>query len=395
MNQVDYVPQIPYGTRDFLPREAKQKRVMEGALAELFASWGYDEVVTPTFEYSDTIATGAGNDILQSLFKFIDKDNRIVVLRPDMTTPIARVAATRLRETGATARLFYLTNVFRQEQAQAGRQCEFYQAGVELLGEAGPAADAEVIALAAEAMMEAGLEKFQISLGQVEFINGMMQETGLALREQRRLMYAMMRRDLVGLEEILAQSSLTPGIINLLRQIPVLHGREDLLEKAHGLVQNDVSRRALDNLADIYRLLRDYGVEKYVNFDLGIIRDLDYYTGMVMEGYTPGLGFPLFGGGRYDTMLASFGMDRPATGFALGIERMMLALERQGIALGNTSQGLFVGWKDGYLPQAIRLAREYRQQGRRVGVGLCAQTREESETSAKQQGYEQLEYIGE
>ena len=237
MNQVDYVPQIPYGTRDFLPKEAKQKRVIEGSLAELFAGWGYDEVVTPTFEYSDTIAAGAGGDILQSLFKFIDKDNRIVVLRPDMTTPIARVAATRLRGDGTTARLFYLTNVFRHELAQAGRQCEFYQAGVELLGEAGPAADAEIIALAAAAMLEAGLDKFQISLGQVEFINGIMQETGLVARDRQRVMHCMIRRDLVGLEEILSQSGLSPVVQKLLRQIPVLHGREELLEKAYGLVQ--------------------------------------------------------------------------------------------------------------------------------------------------------------
>ncbi|HWR39714.1 MAG TPA: ATP phosphoribosyltransferase regulatory subunit [Patescibacteria group bacterium] len=393
MNQVDYVPQIPYGTRDFLPKEAQQKRAIEGALANLFFSWGYDEVVTPTFEYSDTIAAGAGGDILQSLFKFVDKDNRIVVLRPDMTTPIARVAATRLKGTGTTARLFYLTNVFRQEQAQAGRQCEFYQAGVELLGEAGPAADAEVIALAAEAMVEAGLANFQISLGQVDFINGILQETELARRDQQRVMHSMIRRDLVGLDEFLAQSSLSPAIQKLLRQIPMLHGREELLDKAYGLVQNDISRRALENLREIYQLLGDYGMEKYVNFDLGIIRDMDYYTGMVMEAYTPGLGFPLCGGGRYDTMLAALGMESPATGFALGIERMMLALERQGIAVDPGVPGLFIGWEKGCLPQAIRAARQYRQQGRRVGVALCGQTQAEAAAIAKQQGYEVVEYL--
>jgi ATP phosphoribosyltransferase regulatory subunit len=333
--------------------------------------------------------------MLQSLFKFIDKDNRIVVLRPDMTTPIARVAATRLKGEGATARLFYLTNVFRQEQAQAGRQCEFYQAGVELLGEAGPAADAEVIALAAEAMLEAGLDKFQISLGQVEFINGVMQETGLAPRDRQRVMQYMIRRDLVGLEDILSQSGLSPAVQKLLRQIPVLHGREELLEKAYGLVTNETSRRALDNLGDIYRLLKDYGLEKHINFDLGIMRDLDYYTGMVLEGYTPGLGFPLCGGGRYDNMLAAYGMDSPATGFALGIERMMLALERQGIAVDHRSPGLFVAWGEGRLPEAIRVAQERRRRGQqRVGLGLCAQTRSEAEISSKQQGYDTLEYLG-
>ena len=158
--------------------------------------------------------------------------------------------------------------------------------------------------------------------------------------------------------------------------------------------KNDLSRRALDNLAAIYRLLKDFGVEQHVNFDLGIIRDQDYYTGMVMEGYTPGLGFPLCGGGRYDNMLAAFGMDRPATGFALGIERMMLALERQGIAVDHSAPGLLIGWSEGRLPQAIRMAQECRRRGQRVGLALCAQSRSEAEESCKQQGYASLEYLG-
>lgn len=389
----NFVPQIPYGTRDLLPREAKQKRIVEGALAELFSCWGYDEIVTPTFEYMETLAVGTGSNIQQHVFKFFDKNNRILALRPDMTTPIARVAATRLKETPLPLRLFYLTNVFRHEQAQAGRQCEFYQAGVELLGAPGPAADAEIVALAVEAMLEAGLTNFQIGLGQVDFINGLMAESLLSPERQQQIKSAMVTRDLVGLGELLSQSGLSPAAQELLQQIPLLHGREDMLSRAYRLVSNDLSRAALDNLADIRKLLTGYGVDQYVNFDLGIIRDFDYYTGMVFEGYTPGLGFPLCGGGRYDTMLALLGVANPATGFALGIERMLLALERQGIGVSVQDKDVYIAWTEGKLTQAIEAANQCRQQRRRAELALAAEPRAVAETVVREQGYEELIYI--
>ncbi|HWR45466.1 ATP phosphoribosyltransferase regulatory subunit [Sporomusa sp.] len=393
MNKNQFVPQIPYGTRDLLLREAKQKRIVEGSLAELFSRWGYDEVVTPTFEYIETLTVGTGSDLHQHVFKFFDKNNRILALKPDMTTPIARVAATRLKETQLPLRLFYLTNVFRHEQAQAGRQCEFYQAGVELLGAPGPAADAEVVALAVEAMLESGLTNFQISLGQVDFINGLMAESGLTPQHQQQVKYAMVSRDLVGLGEILAQSGLSQVAQELLQQIPLLHGQEDMLNKAYRLVSNDLSRRALDNLADIRRLLAGYGVDRYVNFDLGIIRDFDYYTGMVFEGYTPGLGFPLCGGGRYDNMLASFGVANPATGFALGIERVLLAMERQGIGVSVRGKDVYIAWGEGRLSPAIAAANKCRKEGRRAELALAPVSRSTAETTVAERGYEELIYI--
>lgn len=393
MDQREFVPQIPYGTRDFLPKEASRKRAVEGALAHLFDSWGYDEVVTPTMEYLETLAVGAGNGLDQHMFKFFDKNNRILALRPDMTAPMARVAATRLKESAAPIKLFYLTNVFRYEQAQTGRQCEFYQAGVELMGASGPAADAEVIALAVESMLRSGLKQFQIGLGQVDFINGVMAQSCLSIQQQQQVKHAMLTRNLVGVDEILGASCLSQAEQKVLKEIPLLHGKQDMLKQAYGMVANDMSRKALDNLAEIYRLLEIYGVAKYVDFDLGIIRDLDYYTGMVFEGYTPGLGFPICGGGRYDTMLSSFGMDCGATGFALGIERLLLALERQGIASVLGAKDSYIGWGRDKLVAAIRKGEELRKTGQRVEISLVAQTPVEAEASQKNKGYSQLLYM--
>lgn len=394
MKETDIVLKIPYGTKDFLPREAKRKRVIENAVASLFDRWGYDEVVTPTFEHSETIISGAGSDLLQNMFKFFDKGNQILVLRPDMTTPIARVAATRLREQSLPLKLFYLTNVFRYEQAQAGRQCEFYQAGVELLGEAGPAADAEIIALAVESMLEAGLRNFQISLGQVEFINGVMEQSSFTEEQRQKIKQCMVKRDLVGLDEMIKKSEMDNDAAQLLSHIPLLYGGRDMFDRTYKQVGNETSRMALDNLSEIYQLLKSYGVEQYVNFDLGLIRDLNYYTGMVFEGYTPGLGFPICGGGRYDNMVSSFGVDCPATGFALGIERLLLALDRQGISSSCEAKDIYIGWSEKNLTKAIAEANCLRKVGKTVEVGLAAQNKQAAEMSQTQKGYNELVYIG-
>jgi ATP phosphoribosyltransferase regulatory subunit len=393
MSQYEFVPQVPYGTRDFLPKEASQKRAVEGALAHLFASWGYDEVVTPTIEYLETMTVGAGNDLDQHMFKFFDKNNRILALRPDMTTPMARVAATRFKESPSPMKLFYITNVFRYEQAQAGRQCEFYQAGVEIMGVSEPTADAEAIALAVEAMLKSGLQKFQIGLGQVDFINGIMEQCTLSLSQRQQVKHAMVTRNLVGLDEILENSCLPPGERKVLRNIPLLHGKEEMLQQAYSMVTNDKSRMALNNLAAIYQLLESYGVAQYVDFDLGIIRDFDYYTGMVLEGYTPGLGFPICGGGRYDNMLNSFGLNSGATGFALGIERVLLALERQGIMDTSNCKDIYIGWGKDKLVAAIGQAEALRQSGQSVEVALMPQSQAEAESSRKAKGYIKLVYI--
>jgi ATP phosphoribosyltransferase regulatory subunit len=393
MTQAGFVPQIPYGTRDFLPKEAQRKRDTENALAELFAGWGYDEVVTPTIELLETLTTGGGSDMQQYMFKFFDKSNRILAMRTDMTTPIARMAATRLRQETLPLKLFYLANVFRYEQAQAGRQCEFYQGGVELLGVPGPTADAEVIALAVESMRKAGLKDFQINLGQVEFINGIMEDSGLHQVLRQQIKMAMVSRDLVGLRELLEHNGIGSGLCRILNRIPLLHGEACILREAYQLVRDEVSKQALDNLNEIYQLLVSYGVAQYVHFDLGIIRDFDYYTGMVIEGYTPGLGFPVCAGGRYDRLLASFGADCPATGFALGIERILLALERQGLALSEGGKDVYIAWTQGNLGEAIRQAASLRKSGKKVEVALQAETATAAEISSAGKGYKKLLYL--
>lgn len=391
--QAEFVPRIPYGTKDFLPAEAAQKRRLEAELAALFAGWGYDEVVTPTFEYLETLETGGCGAAQSQVFKFFDQHNRLVALRHDMTTPIARVAATRLKEAEPPLKLFYLTNVFRQEEAQTGRQCEFYQGGIEVLGVSDSTADAEVIALAVESLRASGLESFQISLGQVDFINGLMDPTAAQGSLQARLKRAVAGRNLVELEECLNASTLSSGERAALQELPLLHGGSEVLSKAGKLTANPLCRQALDNLWEIYELLTHYQVAEYVNFDLGLTRDLEYYTGMVFEAYAPGLGFPVCGGGRYDRMVEAFGAECPATGFALGIERIMLALDRQKSLAAAAADDIYLGWASDCLAEALKTAAELRRTGKQVEVALRPQLKEDAAWTQREKGRRSLVYV--
>lgn len=386
--------EIPYGTRDFLPKDAKFKRSIESNLAKTFSLWGYDEIVTPSIEYVDTLTINNRSGIENQLFKFFDKNNRTLALRHEMTTPIARVAASRMYDDVLPFKLSYISSVYRYEQAQEGRQCEFYQAGVELMGVADASADAEVIALAVDSLRKTGLADFEICLGQVEFINGIMQQMGLSKEKQNEIRLALEQRNLVDLNKAVEETNLPNKAKQALKSIPLLQGKEDILEFANNLALNEQSRKALDNLHDIYELLKLYGVADNVNFDLGVNRDFSYYTGMVFEVYAPGIGYPICGGGRYDNMLSDFGTDCPATGFALGIERLMLALAKQNqVQNVQHKKDVYIAFAAGKQAEAIDEATKLRSEGKIVDLAFTPQSKEEAVKYQADKNINELIYI--
>ncbi|WP_303690695.1 ATP phosphoribosyltransferase regulatory subunit [Megamonas hypermegale] len=386
--------EIPYGTRDFLPKDAKFKRSIESNLAKTFSLWGYDEIVTPSIEYVDTLTINNRSGIENQLFKFFDKNNRTLALRHEMTTPIARVAASRMYDDVLPFKLSYISSVYRYEQAQEGRQCEFYQAGVELMGVADASADAEVIALAVDSLRKTGLADFEICLGQVEFINGIMQQMGLSKEKQNEIRLALEQRNLVDLNKAVEETNLPNKAKQALKSIPLLQGKEDILEFANNLALNEQSRKALDNLHDIYELLKLYGVADNVNFDLGVNRDFSYYTGMVFEVYAPGIGYPICGGGRYDNMLSDFGTDCPATGFALGIERLMLALAKQNqVQSVQQKKDVYIAFAAGKQAEAIDEATKLRSEGKIVDLAFTPQSKEEAVKYQADKNINELIYI--
>lgn len=322
--------QIPVGVRDLLPSEALRKRSLENIFGKTFRVWGYNEVVTPTFEFYDALSIGRGSEEDAQLYKFIDRQGHILTLRPDMTTPIARLASSKMRDWQSPMRFFYMANVFSFEDPQAGRQREFYQSGVELIGEGSPFADAEVIAIAVELLKESGLRNFQVSIGQVDILYGMMEELGLPEDQVGRVKAAISNRNYVGLQELLEEFKVPDSDKERFMRIITTHGGGNIIEEARQLACNAKTLRALDILDKVYEALQAYEITSNVELNLGILRGLDYYTGIVFEGYSSYIGFPILGGGRYDNLMGQFGRTCPATGFALGMERLLLALEKEG-----------------------------------------------------------------
>ena len=385
--------ETPYGTRDFLPKEAAAKRLIENRLAKLFLSYGYEEVVTPAMEFLETLTISGGRTVEQDLFKMFDQNNRTLALHHEMTTPIARLVVSRLKDSVLPLKLSYNTNVFRFRRNQPGRQCEFYQAGVELLGVSNAAADAEIISLAVESLKSAGLKEFKICLGQVEFASGLMEENNLSADAQKKIKSAIERHDIVELEKISDSLNLEKFQADALKKIPKLHGGKEILETAEKISTNEKSLSALKNLSEIYRLLEIYGTADKIIFDLGIIRDFEYYTGMVFEAYAPNVGYSLACGGRYDHMLEDFGMACPATGFALGIERILLAREGQGISEDVREKNFYISYAEGKIDAAIKKASELRAEGKVAEISLTAQNKIDAEKFKNQKGFDNLIYV--
>ena len=391
-NPEKLILETPYGTRDLLPRDAAEMRHMENMLSSLFRSWGYDEVVTPTIEHLETLAPRVQEE--NSLFMLLGNKNKILALRNEMTTPIARLVSSRLKDAPVPLKLSYIGNVFRVEQTQMGRQCEFHQAGVELMGSDTPAADAEIISLAIESILTCGIKDFQIHMGQVDFLDGMLVYYEVGNEQRKELKSAIERHDIVLMNHLVDTLPLSVKDKETLNELPLSNGREDFLEHLYDFPLNSQSRSAVDNLAEIYTLIQSYGYADYVRFNLGTIRDFNYYTGMVFEGYSIGLGFPLCGGGRYDQLLTEYGHPMPATGFALGIERIMLALARQGGQIPSASKDVYIGYVDASINEAIHRAMELRREGKIAEMGMKGQSHEEAEQSRQTRGYKRLEYFG-
>ncbi|MGB4503644.1 MAG: ATP phosphoribosyltransferase regulatory subunit [Syntrophaceticus sp.] len=374
---------MPGGVRDLLPGEARHKRKVENDLLQLFRSWGYQEVVTPTFEYYEVLAPALSDLLPNQLYRFIDDRGQIMVLRPDMTTPIARLVSTRLHDQEFPQRFCYAANVFRRE-GHSGRQREYYQTGVELLGAAGPDADAEVISLAAESVKLAGVKNFRITVGHVDVLAGLLRGAGFSIAEQKQAEIALSKKDLVTWEGLVAGSQLSGERKKAFASLPYMHGGLEVFGKLDGLIQDEPAKRGLASLSRVWEILSDYGFGEQVGIDLTLLRGLGYYTGIVFECYVAGVGYPLCGGGRYDELLAKFGYSCPATGFALTIDRVLEALEKQSQPFRDQVPDYFITGDD--MSEIARKAKELRENGFIVEVDITERSREEAISYASRKG---------
>jgi ATP phosphoribosyltransferase regulatory subunit len=335
----------PDGLSDMLPEDCAAKRGIEGKLRQLFSCGGYREIETPGIEFFDVYA---GGDFVapENLYKLTDQEGRILSLRYDGTVPVARLAATIYKEEEPPLRFCYIGNMYRFRESGGGKQREFAQAGVELLGAGGAQADAEVIALSIASALELGLTDLQISIGQVDFFRGLMDDFGINGEDAVLLSQLVDRKDSVMLEKMAARFNLSEEDQKTLSMIPTLFGKFEILELLASRVKSPKATAAIENLREILSALDDYGYLKYVSVDLGMLRGLDYYTGMIFKGYTHEVGFPIISGGRYDKVVSVFGRDLSAVGFSIGITLCIAALHRQGKAFSNAPIDVIVGFED-------------------------------------------------
>lgn len=311
----------PLGMKDYLPEDARRKRFLEQTFQQVMERWGYQEVITPTLEYYETVGR-ASSTLQDRMFKLLDREGHTLVLRPDMTAPIARVVAS-LPERSWPVRYFYHAGVYRAQINEAGRNAEFYQTGVEYIGEASPMADAEVVALALHCLMEAGISHVRLAIGHVAFLDGVLKERLQEEEQCRNLKSALLNRDWVGYREQVLSAPIPAEEKEQLLILLKLKGGPDKLAEAEQLVRGELSRQGLHNLREIWKLLECYGVEDRVMLDLSMVSSMHYYSGMVFEGYAEGLGFPVLSGGRYDHLLQMFQCAAPATGFAFKVDRLL------------------------------------------------------------------------
>jgi ATP phosphoribosyltransferase regulatory subunit len=352
---------------------------------KLFQSWGYQEVVTPTFEFYEVLAPALEEMLRYQLYRFIDEEGRVVVLRPDMTTPIARLVSTRMRAEEFPLRFCYVANVFRREN-HAGKQREFYQAGVELIGAANAEADAEILTLVGEAFKLAGIEEFQITIGQVEVLKGLLEGCGFSREEQEKAKTILNKKDFVAWEKLISSHHFSGEQREVLENLPHLQGGLEILDQIEGFLESEDALASLSKLRFVWETLIDCGLGEHIRFSLGFLRGLGYYTGIVFEGYASGVGYPLCGGGRYDRLLEKLGFPCPATGFAINIERFLLAMKKKRTYVApakKTADYFIVGENFG---EVVKKARQLRERGFVVEVEVSGRSPEEAVAHAAKKG---------
>jgi ATP phosphoribosyltransferase regulatory subunit len=314
---------IPPGTRDVLPEEMRELRRLQAALIEVFEGRGYGEVATPALEYDEVLSRGGGR-AHDAAYRFFDQGGELLALRSEMTVPIARLVATRYAQVSPPHRFCYLAGAYRAVSPQRGEMREFTQAGVELIG--APEADGtgEVIEVLQEALDAAGLGSAVIGLGDADLYRDLVAEYGLDERAGEGVLERLGAHDLVGLEAELGDAGASEEQIAVCLAVSQLRGGAEVLERARAYDSPAVARAA-DRLDGIYRGLEDRPGGYRVQFDFGLMRDLAYYNGAILEIYDPAVGHVLGGGGRYDGLIKRFGLELSAAGFALNVERVHTA----------------------------------------------------------------------
>ena len=362
MKELEQKLHTPEGVRDIYNTECRKKLAVQEKLHEILHLYGYQDIQTPTFEYFDVFRKEIGTIASKELYKFFDREGNTLVLRPDITPSIARVAATLFEEEDSPIRLCYVGNTFINHSSYQGRLKENTQLGAELVGVDSIEADAEMLAMVVDGLKNVGLTEFQVNIGHVDFIRGLMEATGLGEEVTEELHTLITNRNYFGVEEILDKEGTAEDVKAAFRILPELIGGVDVLERAGKIAPTADAKAAIARLLRIYQILIHYGVEQHFSFDLSMSGSYMYYTGVVFRAYTYGTGDAVVRGGRYDQLLEKFGKNTPSIGFAIIVDELTSALSRQKVSIETRRSNLIV-YTESTLRWAISLAKEFRSKG--------------------------------
>jgi ATP phosphoribosyltransferase regulatory subunit len=314
--------QIPPGTQILIGDAARRRRAVEETVFSVFAGWSYEEVIPPMLDYLDVFVKGMGSELEDRIYRLIDREGNILAVRPEFTSLLAKMAATRLSAEATPVRLSYRGEVLRFGPPKGWQQREFAQAGIEHYGDSSWRAEVEVLLVCMEALEQLGVDNHQINLGSVDFLGGVVDGLRLSSAATDELKSVLDVKDQGGLERLLSRLELDEVPRNTLRAIPHLTGGPEILDRARAAVDNERSLAAIDHLQSIYSVMVRLGIQDHLTIDLGEVRGFDYYSGILFRAYVPGLGFEVASGGRYDGLPAQFGHDTAAVGFSFSLDRL-------------------------------------------------------------------------
>lgn len=386
----------PEGVRDIYNEECEKKEVLQQQLKKAMECYGYHIIQTPTFEFFDIFGKEIGTTPSKDLYKFFDREGNTLVLRPDITPSIARAAAKYFGEEDMPIRLYYMGNTFINNSSYQGRLKENTQLGAEFIGDTSVDADAEIISMAVECLLAAGLKEFQLSVGHSDFFMGLMDAAGFDEDSMDELRELIANKNYFGVEEVVSKLEMDENLRALFKMLGGFYFSIDEMAKARRLAEHYPKiLSAIVRLEELHKVLEIYGIDKYVSYELGMVSDYQYYTGIIFAGYTFGSGEPILKGGRYDKLLSYFGKSAASIGFAIVVDQLMAALSRQKIQIAVPYQGELIVYAKEHLREAITAADEIRKKGGNVEL-LCRDdfhTKADYESFAKRNHREKVTFL--
>ena len=360
----------PDGVRDIYGAECSDRLLVQSRIHTKMKSFGYQDIDTPTFEFFDVFAEEINTNDARELYKFFDKEGNTLVLRPDFTPSIARCASKVMLEDSEPVRVVYQGKSFLNTSNLQGKLKENCNIGVELFNDDSVYADAEMIALLIESLKASGLKDFQVSIGDAEYYKGICEAAGIDDETEEMIREQIVQKNYFAAESIMTERGIPDNYKNLLVKVSEYIGSDEALDNAEKEVSNERSLSAIARLKRLYQVLKEYGCNQYVSFDLGMLSKFNYYTGVIFSAYTYGVGDAIAKGGRYDSLLGKYGKEAPAIGFVIIIDDLMSALYRQNVEIEHEEQVVAIEYNENNFSQKLSEAEALRKEGKKVSLSF-------------------------